>query len=338
MSEATNMPEARPIMYLHSGLPKTASSFLSAKVFSQLRSAGWSVNDRAVMAAVRGIAYPEESPAGPSLADAVHATRCPRLLISYDALCGNPYKSFEDREEILRRLEGACVGVSVRVLLVVRRQAEWIESIFKQSLHEYYYTPFSRFVVWSSGAEKGQRFPSVVVERLDWGAVADGFVKTFGKDNVLVLPYEFLSRDSAGFIQRLSGFLETQLDVPDYSSRVNRGYGDLSCRIALVVNPLLREKSRYGFLPNRPFFYALKRRRHQPIYNRLFQLSSRLSLRSLLQGVVDRHFWSPARLFGPDEKVRVMERCSEGNRRLGSLTGLDLATLGYFEAAPGRPA
>lgn len=338
MREAVNLGAAGPIVYLHPGLPKTASSFLSARVFSQLRSAGWSVNDPAVVAAARAIAFPKAPSSAPSLADAVHATRRPRVLISYDGLCGNPYRSFEDREEILNRLERACAGVSVRVLLVVRRQAEWIESIFKQSLHEYYYTPFSRFVVWTPGDEKSQRFPSVVVERLDWGALADGFVRAFGENNVLVLPYEFLSRDSTGFIERLSGFLDAPLDVPDYSSKVNRGYGDLSCRVALMVNPLLREKSPYGFLPNRPFFYALKKRRHRPIYNRLFQLSSRLSLRALLQGVVDRHFWSPARFFGADEKVRVMARCSEGNRRLASVTGLDLATLGYFEGSPGRQA
>jgi len=331
------MSAGKPILYLHPGLPKAASSFLTARVFSQLRSVGWSVNDRAVVAAARAIAYPKENTSGASLADAIHATQRSRSLMSYDALCGNPYGSFEDRVEILRRLEQACDGVSVRVLLLVRRQAEWIESIFKQSLHEYYYTPFSRFVVWSAGTDKSQRFPSVVVDRLDWGALAEGFVKTFGKSNVMVLPYESLSQDVTGFIGRLSGFLGAPLTVPENSERVNRGYGDMSCRIALMLNPLLREKSPYGFLPNRPFFYALKARRHLPIYGRLFRLSSRLSVRSALQGVVDRHFWSPAHLLTPDEKVRVMARCSEGNRRLASLTGLDLAGLGYFETASGPP-
>ena len=256
------------------------------------------------------------------------------MLLSYDALCGDPYASFADRAAVLGRLAAACDGLTVNVLLVVRRQAEWTESIFRQSLHEYYFTPFRRFVAWpEDGDRKG--YPRLAVNALDWNAIASGFADAFGRESVTVLPYELLAREPGAFVARLSEFFEVPLALPAADDVVNRGYGALSIRLALALNPLLREKSRFGFLPNRPFYYALKARRHRRIYGRLFRLSARISLRALLQRTVDRYFWSPPRLFDAAEKERLMQHCAEGNRRLNEFCPVALSEFGYLTASEG---
>lgn len=318
-----------PTLFVFPGLIKTGTTFLERHVFSFLYRPQWSFNDPHVVEAARAVAFPEQGIAGPNLAEAVCNTGKARVLLSYDALCGDPYRSFEDRTTVLNRLSRSCEGLSVKVLLVVRRQAEWIESAFRQSLQEYYFRPFRKCVVWpESGDCDG--YPRFSVTELDWSAISGGFADFFGKKSVTVLPYELFAHKPNIFFFHLSEFLETTISQPQNVGLVNRGYGALSIRCALVLNPLLREKSRFGFLPNRPFYYALKARRHRQGYGRLFRLSSQLSLRMFLQQTVDRYFWSPPRLFDATEKERVMMLCAEGNRRLAGYCPVDLANFGYW--------
>jgi hypothetical protein len=318
-----------PVLYLHPGLPKTASSFLEARVFRHLKESGWSFNDDRVVAAARGVCFPEQSVAGPGLAERVRQTGCANVLLSYDAMCGDPYRSFADREAVLERLRAACGGLQVRVLLVVRRQAEWIESLYRQSLHEYYFTPFPKFVVWPDSPSGKAPYPSLAVRELSWSEIAEGFASAFGRESVTVLPYELLVQRPEDFIARLGRFFGVAIPMPEAAERVNRGYGALSCAIAVRVNPFLREKSRFGFLPNRPFYYALKEKRGRRPWGLLFRWSSKLSLRYFLQQYVDRFFWSPPRLLTVADKQRVTAVCAADNRRLASFTDADLAALGY---------
>ena len=289
---------------------------------------GWSFNAPDIVAAGRAIAYPEQNARGSNLAEAVRETGAKRVLLSYDALCGDPYANFGNRAALLGRLIGACDGLTVRVLLVVRRQADWIESIFRQSLHEYYFTPFRKFVMWPNN-ERRSGYPRVAVDACRWHEIAAGFADAVGNEAVTVLPYELLVRDVSEFVAQLSEFLETPLEHPQGDDIVNRGYGAVSVRIALALNPLLREKSRFGIFPNRPFYYALKARRHRWGYGWLLRQSSRLSLRAFLQWTVDRYFWSPPQLFDAGEKERVMTLCAESNDRLSKFCPVDLTRLGY---------
>ena len=334
-------PEKGPTLFILPGLPKTGTTFLERNVFSQLSQPLWSFNAPNVLDAARGVAFSYRYSRNPSLADAALDTGASRVLLSYDALCGDPYISFKDHETIIDRLARACDGLSVKILLVVRRQAEWIESMFRQSLHEYYFRSFRKCLVWPEDDERGGlkrgRYPRFAVVELDWRELAADFAGTFGKEAVSVLPYELFVREPDVFIRRLSEFLGTVLERPPNFGVVNRGYGALSMRCALIMNPLLREKSRFGFLPNRPFYYALKARRHRRGYGRLFKLSARLWLRAFLQQTVDRYFWTPAQLLDAGEKERIMSLCGEGNGRLSEYCAVEgaLARLGYWTSREG---
>jgi hypothetical protein len=314
-------------LHIHVGLPKTASSFLEGR-FKTFEAKGWSINDPKLIDIARGCAFPECAEPGMTFARVLKHERRP-TLISYDALCGDPYTSFADRKVVLERLATSCGDIPVKIFMMVRRQPDWIESIFRQSLHEYYFTPFRHFVRWP-GEQSQRHYPSVDIDQLDWNGIVEGFVRAFGSQAVCVLPYEMLSTDAVAFMSILSAHLGETIEAGSHDRVVNRGYGALSCSIALAINPWLREKSRFGLIPNRPFYYALKKRRTQPIYGRLFAWSSRLSLRSLLQNYVDRHFWSPPRLFNGDEKAKIIEICTPANKRLAPFTKADLTAYGYF--------
>ena len=320
--------ENAPTLFIFPGLPKTGTTFLERHVFSGLPRSRWSFNDPGVVEAARAVAFAEQDIGSPNLAKAVCDAGAERALLSYDALCGDPYKSFRNRAIVIERLARSCDGLSVKILLMVRRQADWIESIFRQSLHEYYFRPFRRCIVWPEDGDKNG-YPRFSVSEFDWSAISRDLANAFGKDSVTVLPYELFVHEPDVFFFQLSEFLETPIERPLDAGVVNRGYGALSIFCALILNPLLREKSRFGFLPNRPFYHALKARRHQRGYGRLFRLSAKLSLRTFLQRTVDRFFWTPARLFDATEKERVMTICAEGNRRLSEYCPVDLTRLGY---------
>lgn len=172
ISEQDTMKKNKTLI-LHVGLPKTASSFLENNLFDQLsKLPNWSYNDPGIVAGIRNIVFPNQSSdKDVSLARAIEQLDQQNILVSYDGLCGDPYQSFANRMEILDRLKRAIPIVTVKIFFMTRNQADWIESIYRQSLHEYYCTPWKKFIIWDYQSKVP--YPSIRVHDLCWGTFAE---------------------------------------------------------------------------------------------------------------------------------------------------------------------
>jgi hypothetical protein len=116
---------------------------------------------------------------------------------------------------------------------------------------------------------------------------------------------------------------------------VNRAYSLLSCRIALLLNRFVRytyfEKQPWRILPHQPLTPYLRRRADQDrTYRLLDALNRRLSLRYVLENVVDRFAYRRGHMIDDEKRQLIMDIHRESNRKLDEEYGLGLKEYGYY--------
>ncbi len=199
------MSSSKIKFYIHPGLPKTASSFLEKLVFTQLKDKGWSFNDQHLLSVLKESLLKEKNDSQ-NLLQYLSKKKESNYLISYDALCGDPYASFEDRAAILNAISNLTNGLEIKILLTIRNQSDWVESIYKQSLHEYYYTPFNKFISWKSNRKKVP-YPSLNIQCLNWYSLYCDLNKIAESKNICVLPLELMKKETERFIDIMGIFI-----------------------------------------------------------------------------------------------------------------------------------
>lgn len=243
-------------LYLHAGAHKTASSFLQTALKNnqhQLFEHGLKVVLRKniinspfqkCLQKVRSgekidkleLTTAEESLRKmlPSKSD----TDC--LLTNEDLFCNLKLQDFYPRlrEQLQFIANSVPTGVTPKFVLYIRRQSDYIESVYMQYIHLGRSLSFDSYL--------GEELPSY----LSWYQVASIAQSVFGKDNVLIRPFETIK--SIGSIGFYTDFL-TNLNVKvnfdlgfneslETQRGANRSYSALGMKIAKVVNPMLESQ------------------------------------------------------------------------------------------------
>lgn len=128
----------------------------------------------------------------------------------------------------------------IRVVLYVRSQVDYIESLFMHHIHLGHDRQFDTFLA------------DYLDFDLSWKRVLDDIAGVVGRENVVAIPYEAIKRvgSSAFYRTFLSacGVSETaDLEITEDESRdrsANRSYSQDALEIASVVNPLLDKDGR----------------------------------------------------------------------------------------------
>ena len=233
-----------------------------------------------------------------------------RVIISSEALFGTPYENhsdFRNNTDVL-----AEVFPAAKIWFVVRRQDRWLESMYSQLLKMGLSTTPQRFTNFRSGEFGGyQRTiyvgPGVDVHDLDWSCYVDYYRRKFGRERVLVQPYEAFARDRVAFLGRFCAFAGVAPYVPEDREGVNVGLSPLSAFTARAVNAL-------------PMSVKLHLKRWVPSSLHPARLLNR-SLDPLLRrrGLFPRHM--------ADAALRLH---SEHNHRLADMLDEDLGAYGYY--------
>ena len=210
-----------PNIWLHIGLPKGASTYLQKRVFAlaqrpsfslidQSRAFPWIWNlNKGAEAEVLGTGnVPDISLSQSSFFAASQGGHPPHSILSNEGLVGasfNPLTNTFRNAVTLRDAFG-----SAKVLLVFRRQDQWLGSIFRQLvIHE------NRF----GGGMSLQDFQSLAgigsdLEQLDWFQILQHWRSVFGLHNVTGIPVELLVQDPDEFIRQICLWAETDLQHP----------------------------------------------------------------------------------------------------------------------------
>jgi hypothetical protein len=231
-------------------------------------------------------------------------------VVSHERLCGNPHFSGFDSREIVHRLKG--VFPNGKVLIVIREQKSMYLSNYYQYLsmggalgiERYHHNPYDR---------KG---PGFSPEHFIYLPLVEEYYKAFGKENVLVLPYEMFSREPNiyfGYIGQLIG-MQIVFSLKKHAVKRN-----------VKVNRYINYKMRWtGFFStdnsitgNSPFF--------SPFGRAFFK-----GLKSLLGFFIPQSV--EARLLERQKNLieqYIGDLYKETNEKLSKLIGINLSDYGY---------
>jgi len=321
-------------------MPKTATTFLQVRCFPYFKGLHYQNND--IRDLIDRIIY-----TNPIFLD-LKRTRQEfdgllrnigeeNLLISQERLFGNMLRNYHDNVYLAGCLK--VVFPNAKLIIVIRRQDELAESIYKQSLQSWHHQRINTFLNYRHGSFEDScdqlGLPNLDVKQMDLYRYVQNYVEHFGRENVFVLPYELLRHDQCAFLERLAAILNVEPIYPQSNNHENRGYSWLSCRIALLLNRFVRvegDGSRLlQFIPNKPFASFLNRRTaDQPIYNAMKNISRRITLRYLLQNGLDKLVYIRRNLLSQTKRESIMAFHKESNAKLDKEFSLELKRFGYY--------
>jgi len=139
------------------------------------------------------------------------------LCVSHERLSGNPHSSGFDASVISRRLKN--VFPNAKVLIVIREQSAWLLSNYFQYLSAGGTYSITKYL---NSSYDGKR-PGFAPYHIEYHHLIKKYSSLFGKENVLVLPYELFKQSSLKFIKEFDEFLsiETNLDEINTEVKIN---------------------------------------------------------------------------------------------------------------------
>lgn len=244
-------------IYFHIGAHKTASSFLQANLAASregLSHAGLDVIlrrhvlrspfGREVYAVSQGTHDPGSvTPEALQNIQRLISRHQGHILITNEDMVSSLQVQdfYQHVEKAARYILGALPDFEVHFILYIRRQPDYLESVYMQYVHLGRSLKFGQFMERAEGVD------------LSWlrvvNAIAAGGVP---RDRIAVRPFERIrERGSDGFLREflaLCGVEDTDaFSAQDDTSRgrvANRSYGELGMRIARQVNPMLNDQER----------------------------------------------------------------------------------------------
>ncbi len=207
-----------------------------------------------------------------------------------------------------------------RVICIIREQFDLLTTLYVWHTCKKFLTgsldSYVRGLMTSSGA--GYLLHNEVVRT---------YMNAFGKDRVLVLPYELLVRQHSAFLRQIVDFIDPQLDYRNPPDRLNVSYKKRAViRGVIAFNVLVHAfflvphhlLGKAGFVAEGPLFRQLEYRLKKFSRKKLSSVLDRLAPNGLDAGLAAENFEAYGELF------------AQTNGEIESLTGLDLATYGYI--------
>lgn len=227
--------------------------------------------------------------------------------------CPDPYTVAEKLHRVF-----SDVNAEPQVILVVRRQTDWLRSQYAQAYNLVYKRfrctrTFERFIDHTLG----EGFDNSLGVAIDYQAIVACYDKFFGKENVSVIPYEWTKSAPERFSQTWAKLLDIdtnsiqEIVTQKKANQKQSTDGSYSTDSRSLLETLTQWKKRtFG---------------QQPILSASSSVAQFLSNTSL-----------PARRikqmdFKPEQRVKLNDRYVKSNQQLSKRINLNLEGLGYYD-------
>lgn len=160
-------------------------------------------------------------------------------VISHERLSGNPHSSGFDSSLIAQRIQSTFP--KSKILIVIREQTSWILSNYFQYLSIGGTHSLKKYLTLNYDGKRPGFSPS----HIKYHNLIQNYYDRFGKNNVVVLPYELLKSDSNNFIKSLGDFLERDLtnESLNFDKRINTKSNHYLNYKLRFLNPLISSSS-----------------------------------------------------------------------------------------------
>lgn len=330
-------------IFLHVGLPKTATTFLQQKVFPNIKDVYYTgaaheevwdtpikflmnINDITVMKNLSGI-----SEAKKQILGFLQNIPEDKILISNEVFSGKlgryPKNFFSSITGFNNQFQNAKllneIFSSAKIILTIRKQDDFAQSLYDFHItkhvpyllnHQFYDQEGTCTINQYFGLEsyfiKKRKYMDI--NDIDLCKMAKVYFDLFGQNKVLVLPYEMLKNDLNEYLNKLYEFMNVEPYYPESNQYVNRK-DDIE---KLSYSPALTYYN--NFMNDIPDNY-LKRK---------IQKNDR-GFKKLL-GKLNSEFYIESQKLSKDQRKIILDYHKVSNQKLAEITGLDLAKYDYF--------
>lgn len=223
---------------IHTGLAKTASTFLQIKVFpyinniyfiyqghklffeEPLKFLQWINNPYHYNVPFKGTIHDKKG--FQKICEKIYDfiklnVNQKTLFISHEGFvgCGEySHINHKSNTEILKKL-----FPNAKIFLVIRKQDEWIESYYNEFIITNYIT-LNKAIGFKNN-KFNPKNKMLNIYKLNWFELYKSYEKYFGKDNVLILPYEMFREKPDEFLTKFYSFAKLESYYPETIIKLN---------------------------------------------------------------------------------------------------------------------
>lgn len=254
-------------VFIHTGLPKTATTFLQKNIFPNLKGIHYiskygsnNFFDKFFLKIRFGNHLFICDKIRKQFMEYIRYIDASKILISEESLSEprNNGRYFQPNTLILKELFS-----SVKIIYTIRYQIDFLESFYLQDLRVGGCLSIDSFLRYNKRKNKFEELeytliPKLSVYYLDYRVFIDYYLKLFGKNNVKVLIYEKLKNDKEEFLREMYLFLGTEYYEPKNNDFEHKSFGHITSYMALALNKLTyREDGKPALFFERPFVEIL---------------------------------------------------------------------------------
>lgn len=163
-----------------------------------------------------------------------HPRRVENFVLSFEGFSGDPYRGYENAVAVADTMARIAEGIPTVVIVYLRRQDEFAESLYAQSVHEGGSLPFAAFL------------RNLGPAGMDWNALLQAYESRFGIEDIHVRSYApGRLASSASLIHDFGRLIGSDyLQTLDWSPRVNPSYSRDAIEFARICNEGLSSEQR----------------------------------------------------------------------------------------------
>ena len=254
-------------------------------------------------------------------------------ICSHEALFGNFHNSFmtfRNYADAIRELFSSC-----KVILYLRRQDIWAESLYTQALREYWaILPDSFFIFDMKAFEHLSEcnWPTLYIGHLGFADKIQYLDCLFGQENVHVGVFETIAEPEIFYRPWAQALRLNTIELPLATTWEKRGYSAASARVAAHLNRLVRTPYRLGgIIPSQPFSSTIRSLPFKrETRDRLLNMAAHITPRAIISSTVGRVFTKRPEYLSDSQRREVIDMHAPGNRWVAERIGLNLGRFGYY--------
>ncbi len=339
------------IFYFHIGLVKTGSTYLQQFIFNQFTDIYYTgyipywenkqenpINNymnKIMYTSVMNIDFVEEKR---KIEIFLKNIKQNKILISSEFLIGHISLNFINQNNIFEGLKK--IFPNIKLILIIREQRSLLESYYGQTLIGYQFSSVDKVLNYN---KKTNQFGghkdvfsygyNVDIRSLNYFNMYQALEKNFGKENILIMPFEELKNNKKKFFKNMCNFMGTDFNnIEIIKKKVNRSYSVFSSKIARIFNRFMRASyGDYGFIPERPFInFFIRMNKKYSIFRIFIKISNFFSLNGILNRIDKIYYKKPIFLTKEMKKI-IYNYHNNSNKKLDILLNLDLNKYGYYD-------
>jgi hypothetical protein len=170
--------------------------------------------------------------------------------ISYESFIGPLQSGGALVDVIPHRLKKIFGDRAVKILMTIRRQDEFLKSLYAQWVASGGTTRVHQFL-----DQKVLDRPHIDLRTFDYLATFHSYAEVFGAENILVLPYELMKQEEGRFLELLNAFSGENFQTVERSqTAVNRSLSGYQIAWMRFLNKIFETQMSMDYLLPRRFF------------------------------------------------------------------------------------